>query len=128
MDAASQVIRAAEARANALADGDADRLAALLHPEFRWTTHVGETHDRDEYVRRNTEGHTVWRAQTLLDAHVVVVDDTAVLRCEVTDVVLAGDDEPATFRMPMTQVWVRTDGRWSCLGGHAGPRRSPVCE
>ncbi|WP_107766122.1 nuclear transport factor 2 family protein [Nocardioides terrigena] len=128
MDAASQVIEAAEARALALADGDADRLVALLHPEFRWTAHVGETYDRAEYVRRNTEGHTVWRSQTMLDPHVVVVDDTAVLRCEVTDVVLSGDDEPATFRMPMTQVWVRTDGRWSCLGGHAGPRRSPVSE
>ena len=124
MDSASEVIQAAEARATALAEGDADRLVALLHPKFRWTAHVGETYDRAEYVRRNTEGHTVWRSQTMLDPHVVVVDDTAVLRCEVTDVVLSGDEEPATFRMPMTQVWVRTGDRWLCLAGHAGPRRS----
>jgi hypothetical protein len=34
------------------------------------------------------------------------------------------EDEPETFRMPMTQVWVRVDGEWQCLSGHAGPRRT----
>jgi hypothetical protein len=29
-----------------------------------------------------------------------------------------------TFRMPMTQVWVRVVDRWTCLAGHAGTRRS----
>ena len=48
MDAAHQVIQAAEARAVALADGDAERLKSLLHEDFRWTTHVGETFSRDE--------------------------------------------------------------------------------
>jgi hypothetical protein len=40
----------------------------------------------------------------------------------VTDEV-AGDDSVAeTFRMPMTQVWVRVEDGWQCLAGHAGPR------
>ena len=123
MDAAEQVIDAAEARASALADADADRLSDLLHEEFRWTAHVGETYSRQEYIRRNTEGDTVWRSQDLSGADVVVVGDTAVLYAEVTDVVLA-DDGSETFRMPMTQVWVRQDGGWKCLAGHAGPRRN----
>ena len=123
MGAAEQVIKAAEARASALADADADRLSALLHEEFRWTAHVGETYSRQEYIRRNTEGDTVWRSQDLSGADVVVVGDTAVLYAEVTDVVLA-DDGSETFTMPMTQVWVRQDGDWKCLAGHAGPRRS----
>jgi len=123
MDAAEQVIEAAEARASALADADADRLSDLLHEEFRWTAHVGETYSRQEYIRRNTEGDTVWRSQDLSGADVVVVGDTAVLYAEVTDVVLA-DDGSETFRMPMTQVWVRQDGDWKCLAGHAGPRRN----
>jgi len=123
MDAAEQVIEAAEARASALADADADRLSDLLHEEFRWTAHVGETYSRQEYIRRNTEGDTVWRSQDLSGADVVVVGDTAVLYAEVTDVVLA-DDGSETFRMPMTQVWVRQDGGWKCLAGHAGPRRN----
>jgi hypothetical protein len=59
----------------------------------------------------------------MLDVDVVVVGDTAVLRAEVVDVVLSGQGEPVTFRMPMTQVWVRQGDAWSCLGGHAGPRR-----
>jgi ketosteroid isomerase-like protein len=124
MDAAQQVISAAEERASALAAGDAERLSGLLHEDFRWTTHVGETYSRSEYVRRNTEGHTVWRSQHLSSAEVVVVGATAVLYAEVTDVVLSEDDESETFRMPMTQVWVRREGGWKCLAGHAGPRRS----
>ena len=123
MESAEQVIRAAEARASALAAGDADRLSGLLHEEFRWTAHVGETYSRQEYIRRNTEGDTVWRSQDLSGADVVVVGDTAVLYAEVTDVVLA-DDGAETFTMPMTQVWVRQDGGWKCLAGHAGPRRN----
>ena len=124
MSAAAQVLSAAEERASALAVGDAERLSAVLHEDFRWTTHAGDTYSRSEYVRRNTEGHTVWRSQDLRSAEVIVVGDTAVLYAEVTDVVLSKDDEAETFRMPMTQVWVRLKGRWVCLAGHAGPRRS----
>jgi ketosteroid isomerase-like protein len=122
MDAEREVMRAAEERASALAAGDADRLSALLHGDFRWTSHVGDTYDRSEYIRRNTEGDTVWRSQQLSRAEVAVVGDTAVLYADVTDVVLVEDDETETFRMPMTQVWVRLNGSWKCLAGHAGPR------
>jgi uncharacterized protein (TIGR02246 family) len=124
MDAEQEVMSAAEERASALAAGDAERLAALLHDDFRWTSHLGDTYSRSEYIRRNTEGDTVWRSQQLSSAEVVVVGDTAVLYAEVTDVVLSEDDETETFRMPTTQVWVRLDRSWKCLAGHAGPRRS----
>jgi ketosteroid isomerase-like protein len=116
------VLAAARARADALAAGDAAALTGLLHEHFRWTAHTGATFDRDEYVRRNTSGTTAWRSQDLADATVTVVGDTAVLHAEVTDVVDGASGEPETFRMPMTQVWVRDDGRWRCLAGHAGPR------
>ena len=122
MSVESEVLAAAEARASALVEGDADRLLSLLHPAFRWTTHVGTTYDRAEYVRRNTEGVTVWRSQQIVDPHVVVVGDAAVLHAQVTDVVLGEDGQAATFRMPMTQVWVREPDAWMCLAGHAGPR------
>jgi ketosteroid isomerase-like protein len=124
MGAADQVISAAQERAYALAAGDAERLSGLLHEDFRWTTHMGETYTRSQYVSRNTDGQTAWRSQDLSRAEVVVVGDTAVLYAEATDVVLAKDDKFETFRMPMTQVWVRLNGRWKCLAGHAGPRRS----
>lgn len=122
MDDRAAVINAAEARAAALARGDAGDLLAALHPGFRWTTHTGQVFDRAEYVARNTGGTTVWRSQSLVDPSVVVVGDTAVLHADVADVVLAADGEPETFRMPMTQVWVRDGGGWLCLAGHAGPR------
>ena len=85
---------------------------------------MGHTFDREEYVRRNTDGHTVWRSQTLVDPEVVVVGDTAVVHAQVSDVVLSDAGEPETFRMPVTQVWVRSGDAWRCLAGHAGPRLS----
>lgn len=118
----AQVIAAAEERASALAAGDVARLSDLLHEDFRWTTHLGETYDRSAYIHRNTRGDTLWRSQELRHAEVVVVGDTAVLHAEVFDVVESGTGGDETFRMPMTQVWVRSDGRWRCLAGHAGPR------
>lgn len=49
---------------------------------------------------------------------VTVVGDVAVLHAQTTDVVGSGE----TFRMPMTQVWVRQEDQWLSLAGHAGPR------
>lgn len=123
MDPRTEVVRAANQRADALARGDADLLGELLHEKFRWTTHVGATYDRQEYLRRNTEGDTVWHSQELTNADVVVVADTAVLYAEVTDIVLSDHGEREAFTMPMTQVWIRQGDRWVCLAGHAGPRR-----
>ncbi len=122
MDDAREVVSAARDRARALASGDAVRLEQLLHERFTWTSHVGETFDRSEYVRRNTEGGVAWLAQDLVDPEVVVVGDTAVLRAEVADQVRAGDGDVETFRMPVTQVWVRAGDAWVCLAGHVGPR------
>ena len=123
MDPRTDVVRAANQRADALARGDANLLGELLHEKFRWTTHLGETYDRREYLRRNTEGDTVWHSQELTDVDVVIVGDTAVLCTEAADVVLSDSGEREVFRMPMTQVWIRQDDTWKCLAGHAGPRR-----
>ena len=46
---------------------------------------------------------------------------TAVLTCVVVDEVDQGEGV-RTDTMPMTQTWVRADGRWLLLAGHAGPR------
>ncbi|GAA5151962.1 hypothetical protein GCM10023340_31470 [Nocardioides marinquilinus] len=119
-----EVVAAADERAAALGDGDAEALTALLHAGFRWLSHRGEALDRDEYVRRNTGGATAWVSQRLDGARVTVVGDTAVLHAEAVDVVRV-DGTPTTFRMPVTQVWVRDaglDAGWRCLAGHAGPR------
>lgn len=121
VDAAAEVHQAAVARATALAAGDAKALRELLHEQFRWTTHVGQVFDRDEYIRRNTAGVTEWRSQTLGPTDISIVGEVAVLLTVVTDVVAATKAEDAKFRMPVTQVWVRSRGKWQCLAGHAGP-------
>lgn len=122
VDVVAEVRKAAQLRAMALASGDSGVLRGLLHQDFRWTTHVGQVFDRDEYIRRNAEGVTVWRSQTLGPCEVTVVGETAVLLTVVTDVVVDADEKNAEFRMPVTQVWVRNRGNWQCLAGHAGPR------
>lgn len=115
------MLAAAEARAAALAAGDADALSRLLHPEFGWTSHRGDRYGRDEYVRANTGGEAHWSAQDLSAVEIVVVGDTAVLTCTVTDEVDTGNGSEL-YTMPMTQTWIRIAGRWTCLAGHTGPR------
>ena len=124
MDPRRQVLQAAQARAAALAAGDAGRLRELLHEEFRWTAHTGENFDRASYLKSNTGGRTSWRGQDLGDADVVVVGAAAVLRTVVTDTIDRVDGIEI-YRMPMTQFWVRVGGGWRCLAGHAGPRLTP---
>ena len=65
MTEAEDVLQLARLRAEAHAEGDPVALMSLLHPDLKWTAHVGEAYDRDEYVRRNTTGHTVWKSQEL---------------------------------------------------------------
>ena len=123
MDGRPEVIRAAEARALALANADSLALWELLHEDFQWTSHTGETFTRDDYIERNTAGSVAWRSQHFDDIDVVVVGDVAVLRGEVIDEITTRDGFEL-FRMPMTMVWVRQGDRWCCLAGHAGPRRT----
>jgi Domain of unknown function (DUF4440) len=102
----------------ALTSGDGEQLTCLLHEDFRWTAHTGDTYDRSEYLRRNTKGQTVWQSQDLGRPHVLVVGDTPVVCTEVIDVL--GAAEPEVFRMPMTQTWIRQTDGWRRLAGHAG--------
>jgi ketosteroid isomerase-like protein len=114
------VIAAAEQRAAALATGDVSELRRLMHPQMRWTTHSGAVLDRDSYVGGNTDGSLVWREQRFEQSTVTVVGDTAVLTAVVVDEV-ERDGKRETFRLRLTQTWVRIDGAWQCIAGHAGP-------
>ena len=121
MSGVDDVLSAARARAEALVGADADALGELLHADFRWTTHTGAVLDRAAYIEANAGGAVSWRGQDIGRPEVVVVGEAAVLRTLVTDTI-DGDDGPETYRMPMTQFWIRTDLGWQCLAGHAGPR------
>jgi hypothetical protein len=115
-----EVVAAAERRARALAERDREALLALHHPDLRWTTHRGEVLDRDAYVGGNTEGPLVWRGQRLEEVEVALAGTVAVLVAVVVDDVEL-DGEPVTNRLRLTQTWVRGEGGWTCLAGHAGP-------
>lgn len=72
---------------------------------------TGESFDRASYLRSNAPGRTTWRGQDLGDPEVLVVGDAAVLRTVVTDTIDRVDGIE-TYRMPMTQFWVRTGSGW----------------
>lgn len=115
------VIAAAEQRALALANADVDELQRLMHPKMQWTTHRGDVLDRDAYIAGNTDGSLAWHEQRLEQPSVRVVGDVAVLTAVVADVVNR-DGSRETFRMHLTQIWVREGQEWKCIAGHAGPR------
>ena len=114
------VVAAAERRAAALVNGDIAELQRLLHPQMRWTTHTGAVLERDPYIAGNTSGSLIWREQRLEQPMVTVIGDAAILTSVVVDEV-ERDGVRETFRLRMTQVWLRENGRWSCVAGHAGP-------
>jgi hypothetical protein len=116
-----EVIGAAEERGRALAAASRADLLALHHPQLRWTSFRGDVFDRDAYVARNTSGPVRWRSQRLEQAEVVCSGDAAVLVAVVVDEV-EQDGGVERFRLPLTQTWVRHEGRWVVLAAHAGPR------
>jgi ketosteroid isomerase-like protein len=118
-----EILEAAKRRAAALVERDAAALLALHHPDLRWTTHRGDVLDRESYVRGNTEGELRWIEQGLEDAVVVIECDTAVLTGVVVDEV-ERDGRRETFRLRLTQTWVRAGEGWVVLAGHAGPKVS----
>jgi hypothetical protein len=120
-ESAGAVVAAARARSAALVAGDRERLAALLHPRLRWTTHRGVVLDRERYLAGNVGGGLVWLEQTLHDIDIQTVENAvAVLTALVVDVV-SRDGRRETFRMRLTQTWVKDAAGWRCLSGHAGP-------
>jgi ketosteroid isomerase-like protein len=119
----AEVLAAAEHRAAALAARDVDALRTLHHPDLRWTTHRGDVLDRDRYIAGNTSGELTWHAQHLEEPEVVVTGDVATLTALVVDEVSRGGDRQ-TFRLRLTQTWVRDEAGWRCLSGHAS--KSPA--
>lgn len=115
-----EVLLAAEQRAAALAAADPEALRALMHPCLQWTTFNGDVLSRERYIAGNTEGVLTWRSQRLEDVRVVVVGETAVLTALVTDEVRK-DGQDQSFTLRLTQTWVRAEGGWQSLAGHAGP-------
>jgi hypothetical protein len=119
-----EVTAAAMRRATALAAGDEAALRLLMHPGLQWTNFRGEVLGYEDYIAGNTRGDLRWRSQRLEGVTVVVAGDTAVLTATVTDEVTR-DGREQSFRLRLTQTWVRTPTGWRCLAGHASQPSSP---
>jgi ketosteroid isomerase-like protein len=119
-----EVTAAARRRAAALAAGDEAALRRLMHPRLQWTTLRGAILGYEDYIAGNTRGDLRWRRQRLDDVTVRVAGDTAVLTAWVTDEVTR-DGRELSFRLRLTQAWVRGPEGWRCLAGHASVPSSP---
>lgn len=119
------ILQAAQERAAALIARDAAALGRLLHPALRWTTFRGEVLDKESYIAGNTGGDLRWFDQRLEDVDILIAGDTAVVVAVVVDKVERGG-VPASFRLRLTQTWVKTESGWLCLAGHAGPEEPNI--
>jgi ketosteroid isomerase-like protein len=115
-----EVLQAARQRADALVAADVETLRSLLHPDLRWTTFRGDVLNRDDYITGNTDGSLRWLGQTLLSPEVVLAGDTAVVTATALDEV-ERDGREESFSLRLTMTWVRSETKWQCLAGHAGP-------
>jgi ketosteroid isomerase-like protein len=118
VSAHDEVRFAAQRRSRALVERDAAALRELHHRDLRFTTPRGDVRDHDAFVAGNTEGGLVWRDQRLSEVDVVVAGDTAVLTAAVYDE-FERAGEPGAHTVRLTLTWVREDGVWRVLAGHA---------
>jgi ketosteroid isomerase-like protein len=111
-------IRAAlAAKADALVQRAADRLAALIHDDFVYVNAGGRRFDKAGYVEAYcTSGSVVFREQRVDDLEVRSFDGFAVATLRVSDRFSAGgQDIAATYRSLC--VFTRVDGRWHWAAG-----------
>ena len=120
MSAREEVLAAAHKRSAALIARDASALRELHHPDLRWTTHRGDVRDRDAYIAGNTGSDLVWRDQHFTTHDIVVENETAILTAIVHDAFERGG-KPGEHDMRITLTWVKAEGAWRVLAGHAGP-------
>ena len=121
------VLAAAQARAAALLNRDAEQLRGLLSPAFQYTNASGNEMNRDEFIRTYVlDPKLVWFQQTLSSALVSVRGNTATLQGVVHDIARIGThDLDATFRT--YQTYERRDGRWLYVMGKNSRRyREPL--
>jgi len=69
----------------------AGKVKSRIHATFK-----GDVLDRDRYIEGNTNGTRIWRAQTLHEIDVVVVEDVAILTAVGTDEVKVPVITPST--------------------------------
>ncbi len=113
-----EIVAATERRTRALVERDAGALLALHHPDLRFTTPRAEVRTREAFIAGNTQGDLVWRGQQMTEVDVVTCGDTAVLTALVRDQLERGG-EPVEHDARLTLTWVREDGAWRVLAGHA---------
>ena len=116
----TDVMAAIRARADALAAQDWGVVEAQLHEHFIYTNTRGERLGPRLYLDFLRNGPLRWVHQSIADALVAEVGDTAVVTGLVFDhVVIEGEEHELHFAT--TQAYVRVDGVWKYLAGQTSP-------
>lgn len=107
-------------RADALPAQDWAVVEAQLHDDFIYTNSKGERLMKQGYLDFLRDGPLRWTHQSLEDALVVQIGDTAVITGLVLDHVVV-DGEEHELHFASTQTYVRVDGVWRYLAGQTSP-------
>ena len=116
MSARDEVVAATERRTRALVERDAEALLALHHPDLRFTTPRADVRPR-RYIAGNTEGDLVWRAQLMPRSTSSPRRHRGPHGARATTSSSAA--APGRARRRLTLTWLRADGAWRVLAGHA---------
>ena len=107
-------------RADALVTKDWAVVEAQLYDDFIYTNSLGERLMKQGYLEFLRTGPLTWTYQSLEDALVLEIDDTAVMTGLVFDHVVV-DGEEHELHFATTQTYLRVDGEWRYLAGQTSP-------
>ena len=97
------------------ADGEIDRFANLLDDNLAFVHLTGQTSSKAEWVAQLRAGAYGYREMKFVDSEVHAHGDTAVLVGRVDILVASGH----TWRLAVTEVYVKEDGGWKLVSAHA---------
>lgn len=109
-----------ERRRRALLDADAETLARLLHPHYRYVDSLGRELSRDMYLESRRSREVEFDRHDISAVEVTVLEPrrAALLTCRVCDSArFLG--KPFTAEYRAVHICVRADGEWLFLFGQS---------
>lgn len=115
-----ELAAAMRARYMAMAAGDTDALAGLLHERLVYTHSAGNRDTRASYLARVGSGELSYGQITRREEAWLLTDGTAVVVGEMeTDVTVSGSSR--RMRNAFLGVWTRDGGRWQLVAYQPTP-------
>jgi hypothetical protein len=117
MDHKAEIIRLAEAKAEALVKRDTAALGKILHDDFQYTNSHGMTYDKESYVGLFLgSAEMTFKSQEYKDAEVSVHGVIGIFEAVVADIFTYQGKE-RRGRYKTIQLFLLENGQWKWLRG-----------